>query len=64
MEGLVDPRVFETRAGLMVGIALLAVFLVAIAIGLATEAAAKRRRRGAERASAAEGQKEPTRKAA
>ncbi len=64
MEGLVDPRVFETRAGLLVGIALLAVLLIAIAIGFATGAASKRRRRGAERASAAEGEQEPTRKAA
>ncbi len=64
MEGLVDPRVFETRAGLLVGIALLAVFLVAIAVGYVAGAAAKRRERGAERASLGEGENERTRKAA
>lgn len=64
MEGLVDPRVFETHGGLLVGIALLAVLLVAIVVGYAAEAAAKRGQRGAERASVAEAEKEPTRKAA
>ncbi len=64
MEGLVDPRVFETRAGLLVGIALLAVLLIAILAGYVAEAAAKRRERGAERASVVEAEKEPTRKAA
>lgn len=64
MEGLVDPRVFESRAGLLVGIAFLAVFLVAIVVGYAAEAAAKRRQHGAERASVAEEEKEPTGKAA
>ncbi len=64
MEGLVDPRVFESRAGFLVGVALLAVFLIAIAVGYVAEAAAKRRKRGAERASVAEEEKEQTRTAA
>ncbi len=64
MEGLVDPRIFETRAGLLVGIALLAVLVIAFAVGYAAEAAAKRRQRGAGRASVADEEQEPTRKAA
>jgi len=64
MEGLVDPRVFESRAGLLVGIALLAVFLVAIVVGYAAEAAARRRQRGTERASVADAGKEQIKKAA
>ncbi len=64
MEGLVDPRVFETRAGLMVGVALLVVFLIAVVFGLASDAAAKRRQRGEKRASVADDEQEPTRKAA
>ncbi len=64
MEGLVDPRVFESRAGLLVGVALLAVFLVAIAVGYVAGAVAKMRARGAEGASVAEEEKEQTRTAA
>ncbi len=64
MEGLVDPRVFESRAGFLVGVALLAVFLIVIAAEYVAEAAAKRRQRGAERGAVAEEDKEQTRKAA
>ncbi len=64
MEGLVDPRVFESRGGLLVGIVLLAVFLIAVVVGSLADTAAKRRQRGAERASVAEEEKEQTRRAA
>ncbi len=64
MEGLVDPRVFETHAGFVVGVALLAVLLIAIAVGYVAEAVAKRSRRGAEHPAGEEGETEQTRKAA
>lgn len=64
MEGLVDPRVFESRAGFLVGIALLAVLATAIVVGYIAEAVAKRKRRDAERASLAEAEEEHIRKAA
>ena len=64
MESLVDPRVFETRAGLVVGVARLAALLIAVAAGYVAEAAAKRSRGGAEHAAAEEAETEQTRKAA
>ena len=64
MESLVDPRVFESRAGLLVGVALLAVLVIAIVVGYIAEGVAKRRLHDAERAAADEGATEQTRKAA
>lgn len=64
MEGLVDPRVFESRAGFLAGVALLAVLLVAVVAGYVAGAVAKRKRRDAERAAVEEGETEQTRKAA
>ena len=64
MEGLADPRVFESRAGFLVGVALLAVFFIVMAAEYVAEAAAKRRHRVAERGALAEEDKEQTRKAA
>ncbi len=69
MEGLVDPRVFESRTGLLVGVALLAVFLIAAVVGYAAEAVARRTRRAVEaerdeRAPVDNEETEQTRKAA
>lgn len=64
MEGLVDPRVFESRTGFLVGVALLAVLAIAIVAGYVAEAFARRKRRESERAAAGVEETEKTRKAA
>lgn len=64
MEGLVDPRVFESRTGFVVGVALLAVLAIAIVAGYVAEAVARRKRRGSKRAAADVEETEQTRRAA
>ena len=64
MESLVDPSLFESRIGFLVGVALLAVLFGAILVGFVAEELAGRKQRVEVRAAKAEGEKEQTRRAA
>jgi len=64
MEGLVDPRLFESRTGFLVGVALLVLLFAAIAAWALSEELARRRERAAERAAGSVEEKEQSGRAA
>ena len=64
MEYLVDPGVFESRIGVLVGVALLAVLFAAILVGYASEKITRRNQRAAERTAGADVEDKQTRRAA
>jgi len=64
MEGLVDPRIFESRTGFLLGVALLVVLFAAIVVGAGRNELARRKQRASERAAGSAQDKEQTRRAA